>query len=109
MPNVTFILRNGEKREIAATAGENLMIIARQNGLDIEGACDGVMACSTCHIIVDAGWFAKLPPASDDENDMLDLAPGLTRTSRLGCQIRMSDQLSGLTVKLPPGTRNMQG
>jgi 2Fe-2S ferredoxin len=108
MPNVTFILRDGEQRVIAAAAGENLMMLARQNGLDVEGACDGAMACSTCHVIVDQAWYAQLPKASEDENDMLDLAPGLTRTSRLGCQIKMSDTLDGLTVKLPASTRNMQ-
>ena len=66
------------------------------------------MACSTCHVILPDEWFARLPPAVEDEEDMLDLAFGLTRTSRLGCQIIMSDELDGLTVTLPAETRNMQ-
>jgi 2Fe-2S ferredoxin len=109
MPSVIFILRDGSKREIAAEAGENLMNLARNNGLDVEGACDGAMACSTCHMIVDPAWIKKLPPPVEDETDMLDLAPGLTKTSRLGCQIKMTDALNGLTVKLPAGTKNLLG
>jgi len=109
MPTVNFILRDGEKREIAAEIGQSLMIVAQQNGLDVEGACGGVMACSTCHMIVDPSWYAKLLPPSADETDMLDLAPGLTRTSRLGCQIAMTEGLDGLTVKLPNGTRSLLG
>jgi len=108
MPRVNFILRDGSKREIAAENGQTLMILAQQNGLDIEGACGGAMACSTCHVIVEKEWYGKLSPPSDDETDMLDLAPGLTRTSRLGCQIKMADQLDGLTVKLPASTKNLQ-
>lgn len=109
MPLITFVLRDGSKREITAETGQNLMIIAQQNGLDVEGACGGAMACSTCHLIVDPAWFGKLPPASEDETDMLDLAPGLTRTSRLGCQIVVSDKLDGLIIKLPHSTKSMLG
>ena len=101
MPNVIFILPGGAHREIEAAEGENLMILARRSGLDVEGACEGAMACSTCHMIVDKDWYDKLPSASADENDMLDLAPGLTRTSRLGCQIKMTKALDGLVVALP--------
>lgn len=107
MPNVIFILRDESKREIAAETGQNLMIVAQQNGLDVEGACGGAMACSTCHMIVDKDWYGKLPPPSDDETDMLDLAPGLTRTSRLGCQIKMTEALNGLTVRLPQSTKSL--
>jgi 2Fe-2S ferredoxin len=109
MPKVNFILRDGSKREIAAPIDETLMIIAQQNGLEVEGACGGAMACSTCHMIVDKDWYGKLPPASEDETDMLDLAPGLTRTSRLGCQITMTEALDGLMVKLPTNTKNLLG
>ena len=77
------------------------------NHVDIEGACEGSLACSTCHVVVETGWFDKLGPASDDEEDMLDLAFGLTHTSRLGCQIRITEALDGLVVKLPAATRNM--
>jgi 2Fe-2S ferredoxin len=107
MPKVTFILRDGAKRVIAAPLGENLMMIARQNDLDIEGACEGAMACSTCHVIVDPAWYDHLPAVSFDESDMLDLAPGLTRTSRLGCQIKMTEKLDGLVVTLPRTARNL--
>jgi len=73
----------------------------------LEGACEGSLACSTCHVIVDSAWYGKLQTASEDEEDMLDLAFGLTHTSRLGCQIKMSEELDGLVVKLPAATRNM--
>ncbi len=109
MPQVIFILPNGEKREVTAETGQSLMIIAQQNGLDVEGACGGAMACSTCHMIVDKAWYAKLPPPELDETDMLDLAPGLTRTSRLGCQIKMTEALNGLTVALPKNTKSLLG
>jgi len=75
--------------------------------VDIEGACEGSLACSTCHVIVDAEWFEKLGDPTEDEEDMLDLAFGLEKTSRLGCQIVMSDELDGLVVKVPAGSRNM--
>jgi 2Fe-2S ferredoxin len=83
------------------------MEIAHRHDVDIEGACDGSLACSTCHVIVDPAWSVKLDDPSEDEEDMLDLAFGLTETSRLGCQIIMSEELDGLTVTLPEETRNM--
>ena len=86
-----------------------MLEIAHKHGVDIEGACEGSLACSTCHVIVDAAWFKKLTEATEDEEDMLDLAFGLTQTSRLGCQIVMTAKLDGLVVKLPAGTRNAQG
>jgi len=107
MPQIIFISRNGDQREVAAETGHSLMEIAQQNGLDVEGACGGAMACSTCHMIVDPVWYGKLPPPVADETDMLDLAPGLTRTSRLGCQIKMTEALSGLIVKLPQSTKSL--
>jgi 2Fe-2S ferredoxin len=109
MPKVVFIEPSGARREIASTAGRSLMDIGREAGLDIEGACDGAMACSTCHVIVDAAWADKLPPKGDDEQDMLDLALGVTKHSRLGCQIALTDALDGLVVSLPRQTRNMLG
>ena len=86
-----------------------MLEIAHKHGVDIEGACEGSLACSTCHVIVDAAWFKKLTEATEDEEDMLDLAFGLTQTSRLGCQVVMTAKLDGLVVKLPAGTRNAQG
>ena len=107
MPKMTFIERDGTHREVDAPLGASVLQVARHHDIDIEGACEGSLACSTCHVIVEKDWFDKLAPASEDEEDMLDLAFGLTHTSRLGCQIRMSDALDGLVVKLPPATRNM--
>ena len=107
MPKMTFILRDGARKEFEAPVGLSVLEIAHRNAVDIEGACEGSLACSTCHVVVENVWFEKLAPASDDEEDMLDLAFGLTHTSRLGCQIRMTDALDGLVVKLPAATRNM--
>jgi len=109
MPKMTFIERNGTRREVDAPSGLSVLEIAHKHGVDIEGACEGSLACSTCHVIVDAAWFNKLAAPTEDEEDMLDLAFGLTQTSRLGCQIVMNPGLDGLVVKLPSGTRNAQG
>ena len=87
--------------------GLSVLEAAHKNGIDLEGACEGSLACSTCHVVLDEDWFDKLDEPSEDEEDMLDLAFGLTETSRLGCQIIMSDELDGLTVNLPNETRNM--
>jgi ferredoxin len=106
---VTFIDKNGESHTIEVADGSNLLDIAQANDLDMEGACGGSCACSTCHVIVtDQDMYDKIPEPSDDENDMLDLAFGLTETSRLGCQVEMTKELDGLTVKLPAVTRNLQ-
>jgi 2Fe-2S ferredoxin len=108
MPKMTFIERDGTRREVDAPLGLSVLEIAHRHGVDIEGACEGSLACSTCHVIVDTGWFRKLTEPTEDEEDMLDLAFGLTETSRLGCQIVMTEALDGLVVKLPAGTRNLQ-
>ena len=107
MPKMVFIEKDGNRKEVDAPLGLSVMEIAHRHEVDIEGACDGSMACSTCHVIVDPTWWAKLEEPSEDEEDMLDLAFGLTETSRLGCQIVMSEALDGLTVALPDETRNM--
>ena len=107
MPKMIFIERDGAPREVEAPLGLSVLEIAHRNGVDIEGACEGSLACSTCHVIVDPEWYDLLKDASEDEEDMLDLAFGLTATSRLGCQIIMTEELDGLTVRLPAGTRNM--
>ena len=107
MPKMVFIENNGNRKEVNAPNGLSVMEIAHRHGVDIEGACDGSLACSTCHVIVEAAWAARLDEPSEDEEDMLDLAFGLTETSRLGCQIIMSESLDGLTVELPQETRNM--
>jgi 2Fe-2S ferredoxin len=107
MPKMTFILRDGTRKEVDAPLGLSVLEIAHRNHVDIEGACEGSLACSTCHVIVDKDWYAKLKGASEDEEDMLDLAFGLTPTSRLGCQLIITEALDGLTVALPAETRNM--
>ena len=109
MPKMTFVERNGANREVDAPVGLSVLEIAHRHNVDIEGACEGSLACSTCHVIVDAGWFPKLAKPTEDEEDMLDLAFGLEQTSRLGCQIVMTAALDGLVVKLPAGTRNAGG
>jgi 2Fe-2S ferredoxin len=109
MPKITFIDTEGTRRDVDAPVGLSVLEIAHKNDIDLEGACEGSLACSTCHVIVEPEWYDLLNDASEDEEDMLDLAFGLTKTSRLGCQIIMSEELDGLTLKLPSGTRNMQG
>ncbi|TPG13816.1 2Fe-2S ferredoxin [Sphingomonas koreensis] len=106
---VRFIAADGVTIEdVQGSPGDRLLDLAQAYGQPLEGTCEGQMACSTCHVIVDAQDFAKLPPASEDEEDMLDLAVGATRTSRLACQIMLDSALDGLTVKIPPSARNMQ-
>ncbi|WP_298224630.1 ferredoxin family 2Fe-2S iron-sulfur cluster binding protein [Acidocella sp.] len=106
MPKMTFIERDGTPREVDAPVGLSVLEVAHKHGVDIEGACEGSLACSTCHVIVDQEWFRKLKSPSEDEEDMLDLAFGLEKTSRLGCQIVISESLDGLVVRLPAATRN---
>ena len=107
MPKMVFVDANGARKEVDAPLGASVLEIAHQNNIDIEGTCEGQMACSTCHLIIEADWFGKLEPPGEEENDMLDFAHGLTRTSRLACQIRIVETLDGLTVNLPAETRNM--
>jgi 2Fe-2S ferredoxin len=108
MPKMTFIERDGVARDVEAPLGLSVLEVAHKHGVDIEGACEGSLACSTCHVIVDPAWYGKLAKATEDEEDMLDLAFGLQATSRLGCQIVMTPSLDGLVVRLPAGTRNAQ-
>lgn len=107
MPQMTFITEDGTRRVVNAPLGDSILDIAQDNNIAIEGTCEGSMACSTCHVIVDKNWYRKLEEASEDEEDMLDLAFGLTRTSRLGCQIVITEELDGLKVSLPKETRNV--
>ena len=106
---VRFIGADGTISEVEAKAGDRLLEIAQANGQPLEGTCEGQMACSTCHVIVDAGDFDRLPKASEDEEDMLDLAAGATRTSRLACQIWLDAAFDTLTIQIPGEARNMQG
>ncbi len=106
MPKMTFIERDGTRREVDAPLGLSVLEIAHKHGVDIEGACEGSLACSTCHVIVDTSWFGQLATPTEDEEDMLDLAFDLQETSRLGCQLIMTEALDGLVVRLPTGSRN---
>jgi len=99
----------GSVIEVDAAPGERLLDVAQANGQPLEGTCEGQMACSTCHVIVAAEDFARLPAASEEEEDMLDLAANVTRHSRLACQIWLSEPLENLTVRMPGASHNMQG
>ncbi len=103
---IIFIVK-GEKKEFLVPVGTTVLEAAHNNDIDLEGACEGSLACSTCHVIVDKSYYSKLEQASEDEEDMLDLAFGLTPTSRLGCQITMTKDLDGLTLTVPDETRNV--
>lgn len=106
---MTFVDKDGSSHTFEVSDGDNLLDIAQANDIEMEGACGGSCACSTCHVIVeDPKMYDKMEEPDDDENDMLDLAFGLTETSRLGCQIKMSKEMDGLVVKLPSMTRNLQ-
>ena len=98
----------GEKKEYEANVGETVLQVARKNDIDIiEGACDGCLACSTCHVIVHPDWFyGALAEKSEDEEDMLDLASNLTKTSRLGCQIVLTKEMDGIIFIIPKSSRN---
>ena len=106
---VTFIHADGKGRtEAEAEPGSILLDVAQAHLMPLEGTCEGQMACSTCHVIVAKEDFDRLPPASEMEEDMLDLAAGVRRTSRLSCQIVLTEELDGLTVHIPAESRNMQ-
>lgn len=101
MPKMTFIEKDGKPLEVEAPNGLSVMEISHKHGIDIEGACGGCLACATCHVVVHPDWYGKLAEKKDEEDDMLDLAFDLKKTSRLGCQILMNDKLDGLVVALP--------
>lgn len=109
MIRVVFVERDGTTCEVEGQPGDRLLDLAQEAGEPLEGTCEGQMACSTCHVIVDPGDFALLPKATEEEEDMLDLAAGATRHSRLACQIWLSDAMQSLTVRIPSEAKNMQG
>lgn len=106
--HITFVLKDGSQKKYEVSEGDSLLDIAQANNLDMEGACGGSCACSTCHVIVDPEYYDKIPEPTDDEDDMLDLAYGLTETSRLGCCINMNKDLDNIRVALPQMTRNVK-
>ena len=108
MTLVRFLKPDGElDREVEAEPGALLLHVAQDNGQPLEGVCEGAMACSTCHVIVAAEDFAKLPRASEEEDDLLDLAAHVTRTSRLACQLMLTAELDTLTVRMPGAAYNL--
>ncbi len=108
MVKIVFIRTTGERVEVLAKPGDRLLEVAQNADMPLEGTCEGQMACSTCHVIIAPDWFARLPRASEDEEDMLDLAAGVARTSRLSCQITLSAEFDGLEVRIPGEMHNMQ-
>ena len=108
MVKVTFITAKGERCETEAQTGVSLLEVGQAAGMPLEGTCEGQMACSTCHVIIAPEWFDKLPRAIEDEEDMLDLAAGVARTSRLSCQIDLTEALDGIEVRIPGESRDMQ-
>ncbi|XP_016462313.1 uncharacterized protein LOC107785503 [Nicotiana tabacum] len=105
--SVTFVDKDGEEKHIKVPVGMSMLEAAHENDIELEGACEGSLACSTCHVIVmDVDYYNKLEDPTDEENDMLDLAFGLTETSRLGCQVIAKPELDGLRLALPAATRN---
>ena len=110
MTLVRFLKPDGSlDKEVTAAPGQRLLDVAWDEREPLEGACEGVMACSTCHVIVAAEDFGKLPVASEEEEDLLDLAAHATRTSRLACQILLTEDLERLTVRIPPAATNWMG
>lgn len=108
MPKVIFVIdKEGTEKVVDAPLGLSLLEIAHHNDIELEGACEGSLACATCHVILDEEFYRKLKNPSEAEEDMLDLAFGLTQTSRLGCQIIVSEELDGIKVYLPSATRNI--
>lgn len=104
---VTFIDSDGVEHTVTGKAGQSLLDVAHNNDIELEGACEGSLACSTCHVILTDDIYKQLDEPSDEENDMLDMAFGLTDTSRLGCQIILDEKLQGARFKIPDATRNM--
>lgn len=94
-------------KTIEGNEGDSILDLAHEHDIDLEGACEGSVACSTCHVILTPEHYDMLPEPEDDENDMLDMAFGLTDTSRLGCQVKLTKGLDGITCTLPAATRNM--
>lgn len=105
---VRFTDSKGDVTEGVGEPGQSLLELGQALGVPLEGTCEGQMACSTCHVIVDAEWFDKLPPASEEEEDMLDFAAGVRRTSRLSCQIDLTPELDGLSVSVPIEAHDMR-
>ncbi|VDO91631.1 unnamed protein product [Haemonchus placei] len=104
--NVTYVLRDGTKKHVRGKVGDNVMYLAHRYDIEMEGACEASLACSTCHCYVGDPYFDRLTEPKEEEEDMLDQAPALRPNSRLGCQIILRKDLDGIVLTLPPITRN---
>jgi len=102
-----IFIENDKEIEIEALVGLSILEVAHSNNIDLEGACEGSLACATCHVILEENIYNKIEEPTEAEEDMLDLAFGLTHTSRLGCQIILTKDLEGIKIKLPSATRNI--
>ena len=107
--SVTFIDPRGKAVEVTGEVGDSLLRVGQAAGLPLEGTCEGQMACSTCHVVVAADWFEALPTSSEEEEDMLDFAAGVRRTSRLSCQVELTPDMDGLTVSVPVESTDARG
>ena len=108
MVKVTFVTTSDERVTAEGKPGDQLLTLAQAAGMPLEGTCEGQMACSTCHVIVGRDWFGQLPPATEDEEDLLDLAADIRPTSRLACQIELTTALDGLEVRIPGDSHDMR-
>lgn len=108
MIKVHFVTADGDRKLVEAEPGANLLALGQAAGLPLEGTCEGQMACSTCHVVIGADWFGRLTPATEEEEDMLDLAAGVTARSRLSCQIDLTEELDGIEVHMPDLWNDMQ-
>jgi ferredoxin, 2Fe-2S len=105
---IKIIFIEGEREiEVEDLVGLSILEVAHNNNIDLEGACEGSLACATCHVVLEDKIYNKLDEPEEAEEDMLDLAFGLTHTSRLGCQVILTKELDGIRVKLPSATRNI--
>lgn len=108
MTEICFISADSaRKTTVVAADGARLLDVAQANGQPLEGTCEGAMACSTCHVLISGEDAGKLPPPSDEEEDMLDFAVGASRASRLACQIKLTSDIERLVVRMPPGAVDM--
>ncbi|XP_064607148.1 adrenodoxin-like protein 1, mitochondrial [Liolophura sinensis] len=104
--NIVIVNKAGEKIPIRGKVGDNVLYLAHRYGVEMEGACEASLACSTCHVYVHPDYMDKLPEPEEGEEDMLDMAVFLKDNSRLGCQIILSKDLEGMELTLPKATRN---
>ncbi|XP_045540737.1 adrenodoxin-like protein 1, mitochondrial [Papilio machaon] len=104
--NITYVDKDGKKTKVRGKVGDNVLYLAHRYGIEMEGACEASLACTTCHVYVQQDYFDKLPMSEEKEDDLLDMAPFLKENSRLGCQIVLTKELEGMELRLPKATRN---